>query len=190
RANHNREAKPNHIWGPPGTAEIMQHRLRGFLWNLTADAPPVSWLVHDIHGEGVHTSRFELRDAFRTAHSDGVEWPRQVVLDGNGFALEAHLMDHGTISIAYVVREPERVNVDTARLSALGLAPGSWVKRVRGAKAGPEETITITGKSHSVAALQAELLVSTPGESIAYLTDFRMDAAARDYLAERLRGVS
>jgi ribonuclease Z len=63
------------------------------------------------------------------------------------------------------------------------------VKRVRGPAADPGKTVTINGQTHAVAALQAELLVTTPGESVAYLTDFRMDTAAREYLADRLRGV-
>jgi len=27
------------VYGPPGTAEILHHRFRGFLWNLVADSP-------------------------------------------------------------------------------------------------------------------------------------------------------
>lgn len=189
RANHDRDTKPNVVWGPPGTADILQHRFRGFLWNLVADGPPVSWRVCEVHPAEVRTTRFELTEAFAVAHGEGSRPRAAVLLDGVGFTVEAHTMDHGTPSLAYVVREPARVNVDTERMKALGLAPGPWVKRVRGPRAAPGETVTINGQSHAVAALQADLLVSTPGESIAYLTDFRMDEAARDSLAERLRGV-
>jgi ribonuclease Z len=189
RANHNRAAKPNHVWGPPGTAETLHHRFRGFLWNLVADAEPVGWFVHDIGPGEVRTTRFELREAFRAAHDEGARPWARVVLEGTGFVVEAHLMDHGTPSVAYVVREPDRVNVDTARMAALGLPPGPWVKRVRDRGAAPGETVTVGGKEYPVAGLQAELLVTTPGESVAYLTDFRMDAAARVYLADHLKGV-
>jgi ribonuclease Z len=92
--------------------------------------------------------------------------------------------------MGYVVREASRVNVDTAKLAATGFAPGPWVKRLRGAAAAPGETVTINGVEHSLAALQADLLVTTPGDSIAYLTDFRLNAATMDYLAEQLRGVN
>jgi ribonuclease Z len=189
RANHDRDTKPNVVWGPPDTADILQHRFRGFLWNLVADAPPVSWRVCDVHPAEVRTTRFELREAFAVARNEGSRPRDGVILEGVGFMVEAHTMDHGTPSLAYVVREPARVNVDTERMRALGLGPGPWVKRVRGPKAEPGETLTINGKAHAVVALQAELLVSTPGEAVAYLTDFRMDAAAQEYLADRLRGV-
>src|SRR5437763_14918027 len=34
RRTYNRTDRPNHVWGPPGTADILHHRFRGFLWNL------------------------------------------------------------------------------------------------------------------------------------------------------------
>jgi ribonuclease Z len=189
RANYNRDTRPNVVWGPPGTADILQHRFRGFLWNLVADAPPVSWSVCELHPAEIRTSRYELQEAFAIAHDMGSQPRGKAILDVAGFTVEAYAMDHGTPSIAYVVREPARVNVDTERMKALGFGPGPWVKRIRGPQADPAETVTINGTVHVVAALQAELLVTTPGESIAYLTDFRMDAAAQDTLGERLRGV-
>ena len=81
------------------------------------------------------------------------------------------------------------MNVNPDRLGAMHLPPGPWVKRLRGPRAGPGETVTLGETTYSLAALQDELLVVTPGDSVAYLTDFRMDATAREYLAERLRGV-
>ena len=82
------------------------------------------------------------------------------------------------------------MNVDPAKLAAKGLGPGPWLKRLRGAPAAPGETIDINAAVHSLAALQAELLVTTPGDSVAYLTDFRMTAATADELAAWLRGVN
>jgi ribonuclease Z len=190
RANFNRETKPNVVYGPPGTAEILHHRFRGFLWNLVADSPPVNWNVIDLLSATTREFQFQLDEGFRTAHVVG-EWPRSVaVLNGEGFTVEAHLMDHGTPSVAYVVRESPRVNVDTEKMKAKGLAPGPWVKRLRGPKAATGETIDIKGEAVPLAALQDELLVTTHGDSIAYLTDFRMDEAARTYLAEHLKGVN
>ena len=190
RANHNRESKPNVVWGPAGSAEILQHRFRGFLWNLVGGASAVGWHVHEVHPGEVRSIRFELPEAFATAHDGGSRPWDGVILDGPGFTVEAHLMDHGTPSVAYVVREPERVNVNPDRLGAMHLPPGPWVRRLRGERAAPGETVTLGETTYSLAALQDELLVVTPGDSVAYLTDFRMDAAARGYLGERLRGVN
>ena len=70
------------------------------------------------------------------------------------------------------------------------LKPGPWVKRLRGPLAQAGETVAINGVDHPLGQLQAELLVSTPGDSIAYLTDFRMTSATAEMLADALRGVS
>jgi ribonuclease Z len=64
------------------------------------------------------------------------------------------------------------------------------VKRLRGPAAAAGETVAINGTEHSLAGLQAALLVTTPGESVAYLTDFRLNAATADVLTDRLRGVT
>jgi ribonuclease Z len=64
------------------------------------------------------------------------------------------------------------------------------VQRLRGAPAGAGETVVVGGAEHPLGALQAELLVHTAGDSIAYLTDFRMTPAASADLAARLRGVN
>ena len=182
-------ATPNHVWGPPGTGEILHHRFRGFTWNLV-DGSSATWHVHDIHPDHLRTTRFELREGFAVAHPAGErERDGAVVLDSDGYTVEAYLMDHGTPSAAYAVREEARANVDAGKLRALGLAPGPWLKRVRGAPAAAGETVDVGGTPRDLAALQRELVVVTPGDSAAYLTDFRLDEPARAFLAGKLSGV-
>ena len=188
RCTFNRTAKPNHVWGPPGTAAVMHHRFRGFGWNLIGDQS-ASWHVHDLHAGRVVSHRFELAEVFAQAHPGGDRTIAGDFLAGPGFTVEAHLMDHGVPSAAYVVRETPRVNVDTRKLADLGLRPGPWLNRVRGPKAEEGETVSVDGEPRSVRDLQNQLVVETPGESAAYLTDFRLDPAAMDRLTDALRGV-
>ena len=190
RATFTREAKPNVVYGPAGTAEILHHRFRGFLWNLVADSTPVNWNVVELWPDATREFQFRLTEGFRTSHPVGTGPSVDPTLFGDGFTVESHIMDHGTPSVAYVVRELPRLNVDAEKMKAKGFAPGPWVKRLRGPKAAPGETIDIKGEAVSLAALQDELLVTTPGDSIAYLTDFRMDDAARAYIAEHCKGVN
>jgi ribonuclease Z len=190
RLNFGRADGPVNVWVPRGGTEVMHHRFRGFGWNLVTDRQPGEWHVHEIGGDVVRTTRFHAREGFAVAHPHG-ERPRPpVVLEGDGYAVEAVELDHGCVSMGYVVREATRVNVDTEKLAAKGFAPGPWVKRLRGPAAAPGEVVTVNGTEHSLAALQAELLVTTPGESVAYLTDYRLHPAAVEQLAERVRGVT
>jgi ribonuclease Z len=189
RCTYNRTARPNHVWGPARTGEILQHRFQGFLWNLVADQQ-ATWAVHDLHPNQVSTHRYELAEAFGEAHNV-VQTPYdRRILSGPGFAVEALLMDHGTPSVAYIVRETPRVNIETARLAQLGLRPGPWLQRVRGPRAAEGETVTVDGGTRDLRELQDALLTVTAGESVAYLTDFLLDQEAMDRLTEALQGVT
>jgi ribonuclease Z len=187
RCTFNRTTKENHVWGPPQTAAILQHRFQGFMWNLVGDQQ-ATWLVHELHSDRVQMHRFELAEAFANDHDEGGR-PYNHVLQGPGYTVEALLMEHGTPSVTYIVRETARVNVDTRKLAQLGLRPGPWLQRVRGPRAGDEETIVVEGVQRQLKDLQDALIVTTPGESVAYLTDFLLDDAAMDRLTTALQGV-
>ncbi len=186
RCTFNRDAKPNRIWGPPETARILQHRFQGFLWNLHEEMAG-TWLVTDIHPGQTRTFRFELLEAFATAHDQGIEPCARTIMEGAGFTVDAVTMDHRTPTIAYVVREKARHNVDTSRLASLGLRPGPWMKQLK-EPSNSSESVVIDGVSHSMDELRRALIVETPGDAIAYLTDFLLDEAAMTRLADALRG--
>jgi ribonuclease Z len=185
RCLFNRENKPNHIWGPSGTAEILHHRFRGFLWNLHSEMSG-TWFVHDVGPTGVSTSRFELCEAFATTHDEGTSKRDTQLVDLGTCTVEAHVMNHGTPSLAYVVREKARSNVDISRLAALNLRPGPWLKQLKD-NADRSDRLVIDGVPHSMETLRESLVTETPGDSIAYLTDFILDEAAVAHLSKTLQ---
>jgi ribonuclease Z len=185
RANFQRTT--NHIWGPPETARIMQHRMRGYIWNLNASMNG-SWQVHDVLEDRIVTSRFELGEGFEVQHSDAERTRTQILLEHPDYTLEVFTMNHGTPSLAYIVRESPRTNVDLSQLASLGLKPGPWVKHLKDAGF-QDSSLEINGVLHDLNALRAKSLVTTPGESIAYLTDFLLDEKAFATLEPALRGI-
>ena len=62
RRTFNRTARPNHVWGPAGTSEILHHRFRGFLWNLVAGQQAVR--------DGTRSGSWSRRDG-----RAGCPWP-------------------------------------------------------------------------------------------------------------------
>ena len=58
RVNFDRTAKANRIWVPHGSREIIQHRLRGFMWNLVDEKQEGEWSVHEIAPDTVRTATF------------------------------------------------------------------------------------------------------------------------------------
>lgn len=183
----NRAEPPNQVWGPPETAQILHHRLRGFQWNLHQDLEGV-WYVHDIGADRVATWRFAAREAFAFAHAEGERAHTGVIFTHPDYQISAVTLDHMTPSIGYIVREPPRRNIDPDRLAALGLPPGPWVRQVKEPQPDEAPTLTIAGQLHALADLRAALLVATPGDTLAYLTDFRLDAATLAQLVPALQG--
>ena len=186
RCNFSRQTRPNRIWGPPETANIVQHRFQGFLWNLHEEMP-ATWFVSDVHPGQVHSTRFELREAFAVAHDEGVRPYEKSLVEGDGFIVEAITMEHRTPTLAYVIREKPRRNVDTSRLASLGLRPGPWLKLLK-ESSGTSDCVVIDGVTHSMNDLRKALLVETPGDSVAYLTDFLLDEPAMERLSDTLKG--
>ena len=97
-------------------------------------------------------------------------------------------MDHGTPSAAYCVREKPRSNVNTAVLAQLDLGPGPWLERIKDPAVDPEERVQVGGNAIRFGELREQLLRTAPGESIAYLTDFRLDSASEEQLVSMLEG--
>jgi ribonuclease Z len=186
RALFNRQSKPNHLWGPIGTADIIHHRFRGFLWNLHEEMSG-TWYVHEVTPSEVRTSRFELQEAFAMKHDGGIRSHDTQILDLGHCTIETQEMDHGTPSLAYVVREKPRSNVDISLLAKLGLKPGPWLKQLKD-ELTDCDTIFLSGQTYSLEFLRQSLLTETPGDSIAYLTDFLLDDAALLHLAQVLQG--
>lgn len=72
-------------------------------------------------------------------------------------------------------------------MAELGLRPGPWLKQLKD-PADAAKHVHIDGSPHAKQDLLRELLVETPGDSVAYLSDFLLDDAAQERLALFLRG--
>ena len=188
RTVYGRTSTPNRIYGPPQTRAIVQHRLQGFLWNLESHAPG-AWDVFDILREQVVGDRFLLGEAFARSHAlptylrEGAE-----VLTTTDFTLDAYQLDHLTPSLAYVLREVPRLNIDSEQLAALGLPPGPWLQWLKSSD-DADPLIEVDGTPRTLGWLRERLVTVRPGASFAYCTDFLLDAAAYATLIPALTGV-
>jgi ribonuclease Z len=173
------------IWGPAGSIELISHRLQGILWNLTSglSAP---WTVHEIHESVIYARTFQNLESFKSTIPDNENSWNNTILETAHFRLQVRIMDHGTPSLAYRLSEPERINLDTSQFASLGLQPGAWVKAFKDAPIEQTE-LEINGNMFDLELLRARLLLRSAGEAIAYLTDFKMNDAARLRLESMLQ---
>jgi ribonuclease Z len=187
RVVYDRTTKQNVIWGPPDASKVMHHRFQGFTWNLHQQLSS-QWYVNDIYTDRVERTRFTANEAFAVAHVDERVLSSEVLIDTAEYHIEAYTMDHQTPSMAYIVREKPRANVDTTKLAALGLRSGAWLKQLKDPLVNGNTLLDIDGKTYTLSALRDELLFETVGQSLAYLTDFRMDERALKQLLPVLQG--
>jgi ribonuclease Z len=189
RIVYDRTTKQNIIWGPPNASSVLHHRFQGFLWNLHQQLEG-QWHVNDIYSDRIEQTRFNANEAFVVSHSDGTKLSSGVIIETPEYCVEAYQMDHQTPSMAYIIRENARTNVDTNKLTVLGLRPGTWLKTLKDPLVNDDETLQIEGTPYRLSDLRRELLIETSGQSLAYLTDFLMDETAVEKLIPVLQGVT
>ena len=188
RANFNRGVIPVHIWGPPGSAEILQGRMRGYWWNFTYDED-TAWYVHEVGAEQITTYQFWLNQYFATAHPMPAQPRSRYLVETASYTVEAHELEHKGVSLGYIIREKPRTNLDPAQLALLGLPPGPWIKQLKEAT-DADAMILIDGQSYQVSQLRAKLLTTTMGDSIGYFTDFGFHTATLGRIVPALQGVT
>ncbi len=192
RLNYNRPDVPVEVWGPPGTVGIMEHRFLGFVWNLHAEQPG-EWIVHEIGQEEIGAARFLAREAFAAQRQPNRPYLPPIVHRAAGWRLEARLLPHGSIgSVAYRVVESPRRNIDPAALRNYGYPPGPWLKDVANEQEDESALVEVGGRSVKVGELRRALVVTSPGASIAWLTDFRAEPRTEEWaeLVEWLSGTT
>jgi ribonuclease Z len=177
------------VVGPSGFAERLYHRLQAYTWNLVDRIPAeLAFEVTEVvEGQAWPRARFRLQDGFRLERlAPRPAAPDGTVLRQGPLRLRAAVLDHGTPCLGFAVEEAMHVNVWRTRLEARGLPTGPWLAALKAAVAAgaPEETpITIEVRgaapvTHPLGALR-DLVEVTPGQRLAYLTDFADTPANR-----------
>ena len=173
RHNYNRPDSPVQVWGPKHSIEAMGNRFQSFTWNLHKNQPG-EWIVSELRDEVVHGSRFRTREAFAKAHDlPQRSLENRTLFSCSEFRIEAMALPHHTIpSLAYRIVESDRINICPDALQRSGLNPGKWLQEITVSDYEEGQMIEVDGQRLSLEKLRDDLLTSSAGESIAYLTDF------------------
>ncbi len=175
--------------GPPGFAERLHHRLASYTWNLV-DRIPAELRIEatEVHPDALRRTRFRLQAGF--APEDAGSAPSgDIVLELGALRLRAALLDHGTPSLGFALEEAMHLNVWRTRLQERGLPTGPWLASLKDAVARnlpDDHPIPVFARASEAAGAPAQplgalrdLVGVTPGQRIAYLTDFADTPANR-----------
>jgi ribonuclease Z len=188
RCTFQRDQRPNVLYGPPECAQVFHHRFQGFALNHYA-AYNSLWQVKEIHPEHLVTFQWDIQEAFRERHTLEVT-PRQglTIYENNVLRIDALTMNHDIPSMAYIVREQPKINIDMSTARKMGLRPGPWLQWLKKPAEDGPDTLKIGETEWNMAELRSTLLVENKGDSIAYLTDFLLDEDSKERLVEALKG--
>ncbi len=177
RAVWNRNGPLLQVIGPPGTCQVLQHRLQGYLWN-NAPGQPGGFRVSEFDGQTLQTIRLLTTEKFEIAHAEPVVETSSLVWEHDDFAVHAIQLDHGTPSIGYRIQEPDSVSVQENQLAEMGLRRGPWLKSLKDSRFPDTDTVNVEGIPYELGQLRQSLLLKKRGTSLGYLTDFRADDQA------------
>jgi len=173
------------VVGPSGFTERLFHRLQAYTWNLADRIPAeLAFEVTEVTGaEAWPRSRLRLHGGF---------WPEPVpplpatadrtVLRLGPLRLKAAVLDHGTPCLGFALEEPMHLNVWRTRLDERGLPTGPWLAGLKTAVAegyADDYPIPVFARPSEVGSALTlplgalrDVIAVTPGQRLAYLTDF------------------
>lgn len=180
------------IFGPPGMIDRVDHRLRGYTWNLLGGYEnELAFLVTEVGDDGTPAAAaaFRLRADF--VREDLARPPDggggRALADEENLRLSAATLDHGIPSLAFALEEKAHVNVWKNRLAEMGLGSGPWLRELKAlALAGAPEGAPVVARWREGGAvverrfelgpLAERLLTISRGRKLAYVTDLAWTA--------------
>jgi len=189
------------LFGPPGFAAQVAHKLAAYNWNLIA-RNEIDFVIGAAEFDGVQlrtAAEFHSRDAFTRRDVEVPKIEPGVLLDDEAFRVRAVALDHGIPSLAFAFEEKSRINVWKASLEQMSLPVGPWLNGLKEAvrRGDSDETMVVVSWAAAdgprevavpLGELKARVLRMEPGRKLAYVVDaaYHEENAAR--IAELARG--
>jgi ribonuclease Z len=189
------------LYGPPGLAGRLAHKLAGYDWNLTEDYW-CTFRVHEIHPGRTESWELAGPDGFPCRFAGTAARLERTIYQGDFLRVEAELCDHKIPALAFRLTEREAFAVDAEKLRRQGLVPGPWLRELkrrfcRGELGGgplavlrsDNETVREEAVADPAALFSA---IRSPAEpaSIGYLTDVGFTPENRQKVRALLQGVT
>ena len=191
------------LFGPPGFILNIQNRLKGYSWNLVDQYTNDFTLeITEINDQGrLRTVHFPCRTAFVPEPlPPGPEF-NGILVENRLFTVKAARLDHIIPSLAFCFEEHQRLNIKKNALQEMGLPTGPWLNDLKEhlLQGSSDDTLI---RAHwkddggmvkacwvPLGTLRNHVVVTTPGQRIAYVTDtiFRDDNIEK--IVELVRGV-
>jgi ribonuclease Z len=118
------------LYGPPGIAARLAHKLAGYDWNLREE----SWCrfaVNEVHQDRIESYACAGSRGYAMHHGQSLPRPDRVIYRARHLSVEAELCDHKIPVLIFRINEAPAFHVDRRRLQAARLLPGPWLKELK-----------------------------------------------------------
>ncbi|NDP40897.1 MAG: hypothetical protein GZ093_19585, partial [Rhodoferax sp.] len=170
------------LYGPPGFAAQVEHKLAGYTWNLVDNYPGDFFMdAWELDAQWqARGTRLRCRNRFRAEPLEARHLPGGVLLDEPALRVRAAFLDHGTPCLGFAVEEKIHVNVWKNRLAELGLAVGPWLKFL-------DQDADHAARKHHLTARQAGSIARAAGAKL--VTPFHFSPRYADREADLRREI-
>ncbi len=169
------------LFGPAGFIDRVAGKLQGYTWNLVEDYS-LTLEVTEVHPDHLQTARFACPEGFERRDEPAARPFHGVLVEEPEFRVRAAVLDHRIPCLGFALEETIHLNVDKARLDALGLPVGPWLMDVKRAiRAGASDDLPIRivwseggerrETSLPLGGLRQEIVRESPGQKLVYVTD-------------------
>lgn len=189
------------VFGPPGLAAKLHHKLAGYDWNL-AERFWCSLRVREVHARSIVSWLLPGPKGFPCLREGERQRQGRVVYRNDFQQVEATLCDHKIPVLAYCCRERPAFSIDRRRMQRAGLEAGAWLtelkRRFYNGFVDPEplqllrrsSAGIVPGTASDAERLYRELCRPVSTASIGYVTDVGYGPENLDQLTPLLKGAS
>jgi ribonuclease Z len=165
------------VTGPAGFLDRVRGKVEAYTWNLIEDYP-VRLKAEEIDGEIIRSELYT--GPGRMEPEPLPDRPFHGVVHGERlYTMHVAVLDHGIPVLAVALRETEHISVNKDRVLKMGLVPGEWLRdlkqAVRRCEVGEQEIRATTedggDRVFTRAELTEEIILRSPGQRLAYVTD-------------------
>jgi ribonuclease Z len=184
------------FFGPEGLIDNVAGKLRGYTWNLVDDYR-LRLQINEVSPGRLRRVTFTCRDRFRD-RSEAADFPFDgVLVEDERFVVQAELLEHSVPCLGFLLAEKVRMNINKDRLRRLGWREGPWLGRLKrsiregeGGAAFLDIPLEEEGKEVRLPLEEAaeEVVISTPGTRICYVTDVIYNPSNRRGIVRLARG--
>lgn len=162
------------VFGPPGIAERIHHKLQGYEWDLSHRYPEhLRFEVAEIGEHGpTRAAAFSFERRFEW--QDIAAPPGPDLDGGGGLRVRTVTLEHHGPCLGFVLSEPAHANVWKNKLAERGLPTGSWLQQLKVAVlagAPDDKLIALPEQPPQPLATLRDLITLSEGQRIAYVTD-------------------